>query len=163
VLRSDAYYRSLAEQAVADAGFTQPPVAIERVADAIGVPIRRASFPFWFRGALIYEDGMPTILVNDTAEAPVLQATLGHLVGHLLMVLDDPEATYPRDTKLEHREADVIRDELMAPAFLIRDQAAKWFNDYRYLSGLFGVDEAMMLTRMQELGLIKTRGITWDY
>jgi hypothetical protein len=38
-----------------------------------------------------------------------------------------------------------------------------WFNDYRYLSRLFGVPEGTMLERMRELHLVKNQGIMWDY
>jgi hypothetical protein len=56
-----------------------------------------------------------------------------------------------------------MADEFEMPAFLVRDQAQKWFNDYRYLAGLFAVDENRMFERMRDLGLIKSYGILWDY
>jgi len=47
---------------------------------------------------------------------------------------------------------------------LVRDQAAKWFNDHRYLARLFGVPEQRMLDKLRDLGIVKSHGsIFWDY
>jgi hypothetical protein len=46
---------------------------------------------------------------------------------------------------------------------MVKEQARKWFNDYRYLARLFGVTEGEMLSKMRMLGLIKSHGIMWDY
>ncbi len=162
-LRSDRYYEELAERAVRDAGITEPPVPVPAIAEHLGIPIMRVEFPPWFTAALVAEDGMPAILLNVAKDRPIQDAAIGHLLGHLLIVLDDPSTGYPRDTAMTHREADTISAELVTPSFMVREQAAKWFNDYRYLARLFGVSEKRMLEKMQSLGLIKTRGIIWDY
>ncbi|MDZ4166173.1 MAG: ImmA/IrrE family metallo-endopeptidase [Coriobacteriia bacterium] len=162
-LRSDAYYRGLVEAELRAAGHTEPPVSPTAVATHLGVPVRTLPLPPWFTAALVYEDGMPAILLNPTRPEDVRRRALGHLLGHLLLVLDDPTATYPRATGDVHREADIMAEEFETPGYLVRDQAQKWFNDYRYLAGLFGVTEERMFATMQELGLIKTRGVIWDY
>ena len=46
---------------------------------------------------------------------------------------------------------------------MVVEQARKWFNDYRYLARLFGVSESDMMEKMRDLGLIKSRGVVWDY
>ena len=51
----------------------------------------------------------------------------------------------------------------MMPTALVVDMARLWFNDYRYLSRLFGVTEGQMLERLRELGLVKNHGISWDF
>jgi hypothetical protein len=81
----------------------------------------------------------------------------------MLIVLNDAQARFPRDTDTDHRAADIIALEFETPAFMVRDQAQKWFNDYRYLAGLFGVEETRMFEAMQALNLIKSKGVHWDY
>ncbi|MHB1342156.1 MAG: ImmA/IrrE family metallo-endopeptidase [Coriobacteriia bacterium] len=162
-LRSDKYYEELAENAVREAGISEPPVPVAAVAEYLGVPIVRVEFPPWFSGALVYEDGMPAILLNTSKEKHTQDAAVGHMLGHILVLLDDPKAGYPRDHLDAHRDADAISAEIEVPGFMVSDQAAKWFNDYRYLARLFGVSEKRMLDKMQSMGLIKSRGIVWDY
>ena len=163
VLRSDTYYRRLAHDALQQMGEVEPPVPIERLAEAYGIPVREVPMPTFFHGAAINEDGLPVIIINADRDEYVRRSTLAHMIGHILIVLADPEYTYPRNTKLEHQEADIIAEELMTPAELVIDQAQKWFNDHRYLARLFGVSEREMMDRMRELGIIKAQGIMWDY
>lgn len=162
-LHSDAYYRTLAEDAVRKTGIEEPPVPIDDVAASMGVPVTRLELPLWFTAALIYEDGMPAVLLNTTKEPATQRAGLGHVLGHLLILLGDAGENYPKNSVFDHHEADVIAEELEIPEFMVRDQAQKWFNDYRYLARLFGVTEKRMLDRMQQMGIIKNRGIIWDY
>ncbi len=162
-LRSDAYYRQLVESELRAAGVNEPPVSLEAVAAHLGVPVRSIPLPLWFTAALIYEDGLPAVLLNASRPMLVRQVGLGHVLGHILVVLDDPEATFPRDREDKHRIADMLADEFVTPGYLVRDQAQKWFNDYRYLAGLFGVPESRMFEAMRDLGLIKSRGVVWDY
>lgn len=162
-LRTDSYYRKLAETALKEAGIVEPPVPIEDVARRYGVPVREVRMPMFFGGATINEDGLPVILVNIAKDEYVRRKILAHLVGHMIVLLADPEGSYPRDTVEKHNDADVVADELLTPAYLVIDQAKKWFNDYRYLARLFGVTENEMMKKMLDMGIIKQRGILWDY
>lgn len=161
--REPAYYRRLVENELRAAGFLEPPVDIAAVAGHLGVPVRELALPLWFTAALIYEDGMPAILLNSARPSAVRKAGLAHLLGHMLIVIDDPNARYPRDTESTHAEADTMALEFETPEFMVRDQAQKWFNDYRYLAGLFGVEEVRMFEAMRDLGLIKSKGVIWEY
>lgn len=162
-LRDAAYYRRLVEDELRSAGFLEPPVAVEAVAAHLGVPVRVLPLPLWFTSALIYEDGMPAILLNSARPLAVQRAGLGHLLGHMLIVLADSSARFPRNTQEEHAEAELMAAEFETPEFMVRDQAQKWFNDYRYLAGLFGVTEVRMFEAMRDLGLIKSKGVLWEY
>lgn len=162
-LRSDAYFRRLAQDALRQVGNVEPPVPVEVLAEQYGIPVRQVPMPSFFHGATIHEDGLPVIIINSSKDEYVRRSTLAHMVGHVLIVLDDPEYRFPRNTKLEHPEADIIAEELMTPATLVIDQAQKWFNDHRYLARLFGVSEQEMMDRMRDLGIIQARGIMWDY
>jgi len=161
-LRSDAYYRDLVERTLREAGVEEPPVDVGSLAAHLGVPVRGARLPGWFKGALVYEDGLPVILLNEARDEKAKRQALGHMIAHVFIMLDDPDVGFPREQP-EHHHADVMADEWVLPAFLVRDQARKWFNDYRYLAGLFGVSEDEMVGRMQDMGLLKKRGIYWDY
>lgn len=161
-LRSDAYYRGLAEKALKDAGMHEPPVPIEELAGRFGIPIRYAVMPAFFDSAIVAEDGLPVILLNANKDEYTRRKSLAHEVGHMLIVLNDPEGAYARNTG-EHTDAATVADELLTPAFMIIDQAQKWFNDYRYLARLFGVTEQEMMRKMVEMGIIHQRGTLWDY
>ena len=162
-LRSEAYYRGLAADALKKAELVEPPVEVERLAQHYAIPVRMVRFPSFFSGATVYEDGMPVILLNQDKDLPVQRKALAHMMGHILIVLADPQDGYPRNAVMEHSSADAVAAELIVPEFQVRDQAAKWFNDHRYLARLFGVEEREMMDRMLELGIIKQRGIMWDY
>lgn len=161
-LRSDAYYRSLADKALKDAGFFEPPVPMEDLALGFGIPVRYAVMPPFFSSAIIAEDGMPVILVNSVKDEYARRSALAHSMGHIIVVLNDNEATYER-TIGDHPDAETVADELLTPAFMVIDQSQKWFNDYRYLARLFGVSEQEMMRKMIHMGIIHQRGILWDY
>jgi hypothetical protein len=161
-LRSDSYYRELVGRALLDAGVTEPPVDLGRVLARIGLPVVTAGLPPWFKGALIYEDGMPVLLLNESISDEARRDATAHIVSHLLVRLEDPAVPYPRSHP-DHHVADAMRDEFRMPAGLVTEQAARWFNDYRYLARLFAVSEGEMLSRMRELGLVKNAGVFWDY
>lgn len=162
-LRTDAYYKQLADDAIDKAGVAEPPIPVASLADRFGIPVRMVDFPVFFSGAIVNEDGLPVILLNTNKDEPSQRAALAHLVGHVLIVLGDPEIGYPRNTKMEHTDADLVADELVMPSSMVSDQAAKWFNDHRYLARLFAVEEGEMMRKMMELGIIKQHGIMWDY
>lgn len=162
-LRSDSYYRQLVNDQLKKTGFAEPPVSLDDVAKHLGVPLLAVSFPPWFTGAIVVEDGMPLILLNTSSSAEGRRDALGHMLAHILVRLDDPESPYPRGAETQHRVADLMSEEFVMPTYLVHDQARKWFNDYRYLARLFGVPETDMLEKMREMGLIKSRGMIWDY
>jgi hypothetical protein len=162
--RSDDYYRGLVEAELRAIGCDEPPVPVTAVAGHLGVPVREVGLPPWFTAALIYEDGLPSILMNVNRPAETRRHALGHILGHILILMNDGTASFPRGrTGVAHPEADLIAEEIVMPGYLVRDQASKWFNDYRYLAGLFGVTESQMFERMRGLGLVKGRGVIWDY
>lgn len=161
-LRTDVYYRGLAQQALAAAGVTEPPVMLGMVARHLGVPVRAYGLPVFFGGAIVNEDGMPVIILNEARSQVACRATLAHLLGHLLVAMDEPSVAFPRDAG-PHREADIVGAELILPSDLVLEESRKWFNDYRYVARLFAVAESEMLGKMREMGLIKDRGIYWDY
>jgi Zn-dependent peptidase ImmA (M78 family) len=162
-LRADAYHRTIAEEALARVGCTEPPVPVDALVATLGIPVRSVNLPHFFTGAIIYEDGLPVIMLNSGKPEPERRRALAHMLGHILLVLHAQTSGYPRDTG-PHTAADSVAREIMVPASLVAEQARLWFNDYRYLARMFGVSETEMLDRMRELGLIKgLQGVMWDY
>lgn len=161
-LRTEAYFRHVAEDALALIGVTEPPVPIDDVVASLCIPVRMVNLPPFFTAATIYEDGLPVMMVNATRPEIERRRAMGHMLGHVLLILADDGDAYPR-ANFDHSAADCIARELVMPAGLVVEQARLWFNDYRYLSRLFGVAEGTMLERMRELHLIKNQGIMWDY
>jgi Zn-dependent peptidase ImmA (M78 family) len=162
-LRTEAYYRAVAAAALEKIGAGEPPVSLDAIVSSLAIPLRSVNLPLFFTAAMVYEDGMPVMILNWAQPEPERRAALGHMLGHVLLVLQGDGNTYPRDAA-DHGEADLVAKELLMPTGMVIDQARLWFNDYRYLARLFGVTEEQMLDRMREMGLVKgSSGISWDY
>jgi Zn-dependent peptidase ImmA (M78 family) len=162
-LRTDSYYRQLVNDYLKQAGFVEPPVSLEAVAERLGVRIEAAPYPTWFTAAMVLDDDGLVIALNSARTDDTRRAALGHLLAHVLVTFDDPTEGYPRSERADHRIADLMSSEFLMPTYLVHEQARKWFNDYRYLANLFGVSENDMLEKMREMGLVKARGMLWDY
>lgn len=162
-LKTDAYFRNIAVKALAGVGISEPPIPVEAIVANLGIPIRPVNLPQFFTGATVYEDGMPVMVLNWARSEYERRDALAHMLGHVLLVLEDPESEYPRQAA-EHRDADLVARELLMPIEMVIEQARLWFNDYRYLARLFGVSEESMLARMRDLGLVKGPEVdVWDY
>jgi len=161
-LRTEQYYRHVAEDALAAIGVVEPPVDINQVVASLGIPVHPVNLPQFFTAATIYEDGLPVMVVNYARPEIERRRAIAHMVAHVLLLLADASNAFPRSDP-DHHEAELVARDLILPPTMVIDQARIWFNDYRYLSRLFGVTEAVMLDRMRELGLIKRQGVVWDY
>ena len=161
-LRTEAYYRQIAEDALATLGVSEPPVPVADLVATLCIPVRPVNLPQFFTSALIYEDGLPIMVVNYARPEIERRRAMAHMLGHMLLLLADSSESLPRGNP-DHHEADVIARELITPTKMVIDQARTWFNDYRYLSRLFGVSEGVMVERLREMGIIKTQSIVWDY
>jgi Zn-dependent peptidase ImmA (M78 family) len=162
-LRTDSYYRQLVDDLLKGSGVDEPPTSMEEIARRMGVPIQPVDLPNWFTGALIIEPEGPMILLNTAISPKKSRDALGHMLGHVLVGTVNPAEAYPRAEEREHRIADMMSSEFVMPTYLVHEQARKWFNDYLYLAGLFGVSEGEMLEKMRSMGLIRTRGMVWDF
>ncbi len=162
-LRTEAYYRAVADEALGSLECDEPPVPVDALVAALGIPVRAVSLPDFFTSALVYEDGLPVMVLNWSKPEPERRVALAHMLGHVLLVLHGDGESFPRDQG-DHRGADLVAAELMLPTQMVADQARLWFNDFRYLARLFGVSEEQMLDRMRQMGLISgPQGVVWDY
>lgn len=162
-LRTEQYYRKVAEEALSAVGCIEPPVPIAEIVASLCIPVRAVNLPAFFTAATIYEDGLPVMVVNHARPEIERRRALAHMTGHVLLALADAADSYPRADG-DHKEADLVARDLMMPTGMVLEQARTWFNDYRYLSRLFGVTEGTMLERMRELGLVRNQnGAIWDF
>ena len=162
-LRTQAYYRRVAEEALAKAGVLNPPVPVAQLIEGMGIPVIPVNLPQFFTAATVSQDGLPSILVNYARPESDRQRALAHMLGHILLLLDDPSNTFPREAA-DHGDADQVAHELTMPSVMVMEQSRLWFNDYRYLARLFGVGEGEMLDRMRALGIVNDQqSIRWDY
>jgi Zn-dependent peptidase ImmA (M78 family) len=162
-LRTEAYYRAIAADALAQLNLHEPPVDIDALATSLGIPVRPVNLPQFFTAATVYEDGLPVMILNWAKPEQERRRAMAHMLGHVLLVLHGDGNTYPREA-LGHDEANLVAKELMLPSTMVMEQAKLWFNDHRYLARLFGVDESEMVERMRELGLMRgPAGVLWDY
>lgn len=162
-LRTEAYYRAIAADALARIGCDEPPIPIDTLVAALGIPVRPVNLPQFFTGAIVYEDGLPVMVINWARPEIDRRRALAHMLGEVLLVLNGDGNTYPRNTR-DHSEAEQVALEIMLPSKMVIEQARLWFNDYRYLARLFGVEEESMLRRMQDMGLVRgPEGVVWDY
>lgn len=162
-LRTETYFRAIADDALTRAGVSEPPVPVDALAAALGIPVRPVNLPPFFTGATVYEDGLPVMILNWAKSEYERRRCMAHMLGHVLLVLNGEVDAYPREAAI-HQDADRVARELMLPGGMVIEQARLWFNDHRYLARLFGVEEQEMVDRMQDLGLIKGPvGVMWDY
>jgi Zn-dependent peptidase ImmA (M78 family) len=138
-------------------------VPVDELVAAQGIPVRAVSLPQFFTAALVYEDGLPVMMLNSAKPEPERRVALAHMLGHVLLVLSGLSTAYPRQDG-SHRDAEVVAEELMLPSSMVVEQSRLWFNDYRYLARLFGVSEEQMLERMRAMGLVRgPEGVLWEY
>lgn len=162
-LRTEAYYRGVAADALARIGVEEPPVPLDSVAVSLGIPVRYVSLPSFFAGVTVYEDGLPVMVLNWARSETERAGTLAHMLGHVLLVLAGDDNAFPREST-DHTEADLVARELVLPTRMVIDQGRLWFNDYRYLARLFAVEEDVMLARMRDIGLVKgPEGMDWNF
>ncbi len=162
-LKTEAYYRQIAEEALVSAGVSEPPVPVEHIIASLGIPVLPVNLPIFFTAATVNTDGLPVMVVNFAQPEPVRREALAHMLSHMLLLLEDPSNVFPRGTA-DHDDAEMLAHELTMPSTMVIDQSRLWFNDFRYLARLFGVGEVAMLERMRELGIIDNQqGIRWDF
>ena len=161
--QNEAYYRRIAEEALAVAGVTDPPVPVADIVASLHIPVLPVNLPQFFTAAIIAEDGAPVLVVNYAKPEHERRRALAHMLGHVLLTQAGVEGGYPREIS-DHREADLVAHEITMPMVMVIDQSRLWFNDYRYLARLFGVGEGAMLERMRELGIVEDQQpVRWNY
>lgn len=149
-------YRRQAETLVRECGFDQPPVDLRKIADGLGIELIEMTLPNWFFGVLVNLKGEFYIALNKGMPEHRKNFTIAHEIAH--HQLHGTELAYMKNCKRDyfHREADVFAAELCMPTFLVKDEARKWCNDYRWLAQEFAVSETAMVRKMQELGILKS-------
>lgn len=155
MILSDSFYKKKAEELLLACGIKEAPVDVVAIAKSLGIEIMELTLPNWFFGVLMRVDDQPYIVVNKAMPEHRKRFTLGHEIAHY--ICHGEAFAYMKNCKRDdyHREADVFAAEVTMPSYLVRLEARRWFNDYRYLARLFQVSETAMVRKMQELGLLR--------
>ena len=148
-------HRRQAEALIKEFGFGQPPVDLRGIAKGLNIEIVEMTLPSWFFGVLVNLEDDFYIALNKGMPDHRKNFTLAHEIAH--HQLHGNELAYMKNCKRDyfHREADVYAAELCMPTFMVKDEARKWFNDYRWLARQFAVSETAMVRRLQELGILR--------
>lgn len=148
-------FRRQAEKLVRGIGFDQPPVNQYTLAERLNIEIVEMTLPSWFFGVLINLKGDFYITLNKGMPEHRKNFTIAHEIAH--HQLHGTELAYMKNCKRDffHREADVFAAELCMPTFILKTEARKWCNDYRWLAKEFSVSETAMVRKLQELGILK--------
>ena len=147
--------RRQAEDLVREVGFDVPPVDQYVLAERLNIEIVEMTLPSWFFGVLVNLKGDFYIALNKGMPEHRKNFTLAHEIAH--HQLHGAELAYMKNCKRDffHREADVFAAELCMPTFILKKEALKWCNDYRWLAKMFAVSETAMVRKLQELGILK--------
>ncbi len=148
-------YRQQAEALAKEFGYLEPPVDVRAIAEGLGIEIIEMTLPNWFFGVLVNIKDEFYISLNKGMPQHRKNFTIAHEIAH--HELHGEELAYMKNSKREyfHREADVFAAELCMPSEMVRSEAAKWFNDYRFLANQFGVSETAMVRKLQELQILR--------
>ena len=152
---TNAYYRDQAKRVIEEFNFKEPPIDLVKITTEMKIEIVEMTLPSWFFGVLLNIDNEYYITLNKAMPDYRKKFTLAHEIAHYY--LHGEELAYMKNCKRDyfHREADVYAAELCMPTFIVKKEANKWFNDWRYLAKLFGVSEEAMVRKLQELGILK--------
>lgn len=150
-----AQYRRQAETLIKELDCGGPPVEVRRIAECLEIEIVEMTLPNWFFGVLINMQDDFYIALNKGMPDHRKNFTIAHEIAHHQLHTGD--LAYMKNCKRDyfHREADVFAAELCMPTSMVKSEAGKWYNDYRWLAQLFSVSETAMVRKMQEIGLLK--------
>lgn len=154
-------YRQMAHALVKQFGFKMPPVDVRKIAAGLGIEIIELTLPNWFFGVLMYVENDYYIAVNKAMPESSKNFTIAHELAHFK--IHGQQLAYMKNSKRDyfHREADVFAAELCMPSFMVKEEALKWCNDYKYMAKLFHVGETAMVRKMQELKLLRPSVNIW--
>lgn len=163
-----------AAQLLTQHAVTQPPVAIEAIAQAEGIMIVRHRFEDGDVSGMLYRDGDRHVIgVNSAHPKPRQRFTIAHELGHRALhpgreiILDVPVRVNLRDktssmaTDIEEIEANAFAAAVMMPEKMIRDSINQLPAGKRHepddtaiaLADIFKVSISAMNFRLINLGL----------
>lgn len=156
-------YRQMARALVQQFGFTVPPIDVYKIAAGLGIEVIELTLPNWFFGVLMNVNSDFYIAVNKGMSQQSKRFTIAHELAHFQ--LHGQQLAYMKNSKRDyyHREADVFAAELCMPSNMVKQEALKWCNDYKYLAQLFQVSQIAMVRKMQELRLLRASvNLAWE-
>lgn len=163
MLCTHEYLRKQADQLLNRFKLDEPPIDVKHIAQELGIEIVEMTLPTWFFGSLLNIKGSYYIVINRLMPETRKRFTLAHEIAHY--ALHGDKLCYMKNSKRDyfHREADAFAAELCMPSGLVKQEARKWFNDYKFLAKIFEVSEVAMVRKMQELGIIEGTDYAWVF
>lgn len=153
------HIQEIAMQAIEKAGCKQPPVPVEKVAEAMGLDVVPFAFHNKVSGLLKKEEGV--IGVNKTHHPVRQRFTIAHELGHFLLGHGLGEE-YQEETiddvfdkpRPEEREANLFASSLLMPTDWVKDYVKKNGMEIDALAQTFGVSKQAATIRLLHLKLI---------
>lgn len=157
------YIKDQAQAIIEEFAIVELPIDVREIARRLGIDIIEMSVDGWFYGMLTRYSEDLYIVVNKMMPETRKRFAIAHEIGHYQ--LHNRDLSYQRSPDKEHyhREADVFALELCVPTPFIKREAYNWFNDHKFLANLFGVSEALMVKKMEDLDLIPKGKFNWNY
>lgn len=161
-LYSHKQIREKAEKLLRQFGMDEPPIDVRKLTKLLGIEIVELSLPTWFFGALMQVENDNYIVLNKIMPEPTKVFTISHELAH--HQIHPGEICYMKNRLRPyfHREADVFAAELCMPSWLVKREARKWFNDYKFLAKIFNVPETAMIRKLEELALVPKGYYAWQ-
>ena len=155
---SMGFARARARKVLQDYRYTRPPIPVEEIAMAEGLPIVRVSD--WDDRVSAYLDhGAMTIAVNDRHHPLRRRFSIAHELGHFFLG-NSLEQAYEEEIDLEQEqredevEANEFASELLVPRAMLMGDFAR-VKDAARLADLYQVSEHAMWVCLLKGGLIR--------
>ncbi|MBE0446676.1 MAG: ImmA/IrrE family metallo-endopeptidase [Actinobacteria bacterium] len=157
------YMKTQAYNIIEEFRITDPPVDVREIAKRLGIEIIEISTDSWFYGMLTRYDESLYMVINKMMPETRKRFAIAHEIGHYQLHSHDLSYQQSPIKEHYHREADVFALELCIPTPFIRREANNWFNDHKFLAGLFDISETLVIKKMEELDLIPKGKFNWAY
>ncbi|MCL5292453.1 MAG: ImmA/IrrE family metallo-endopeptidase [Actinobacteria bacterium] len=157
------HIKDQAEELLKHFDISRPPVDVRKIAKGLGLEIIEMTQDTWFYGMLLGFHDECYIVINKLFPEEKKRFTIAHELGHYQLHRTNMAYSTAKEKEYLHREADIFASELSIPTRLVRRYAAEWYNDHRVLAGIFGVTEAAMVEKLDELGLVKKARFNWNF
>lgn len=143
-------------------GVTEPPIDVDRIAEALGFSVLPFAFDESTEGFTFIEGNVKSIGVNSSRARVRQRFTVAHELGHYLsghenydhgtMYVEDRPAWFDPQSRQE-MEANEFAAALLMPKAFLRSDVSKYGLDVPLLAKRYEVSEQAMWIQLIDLGL----------
>lgn len=141
-------------------GITEPPIDVNRIAEALGFQVMPHPFPEKLKGMVQIEGDTKVIGVNSNYSEAAQRFTVGHELGHYLCGHEHIENTFIDDERRFYepyfhteKEADAFAGELLMPKHMLEKDLNEHGPDIAWLKERYQVSEQALWIRLTSLRL----------